>query len=401
MIASMFQAGALIELGVVVLGLAGVARVAHRFSFSPVPAYLLAGLAVGNDGFVRLDLSEDFVAFGAEIGVVLLLLALGLQYTADDLRVGLRDNLAAGVVDAVANFLPGFAAGLLLGWDVRTALVLGGVTYISSSGIIAKSLADLGRLGNRESSTVLSILVLEDLAMAAYLPIMAALLAGASAVATGVSLTLAAVTVALVLFVALRHGPRVNRAVRSESDEVLLLTVFGFTLLVAGLAQQAQVSAGVGAFLVGLALSGPVATRATQLTGPLRDLFAATFFFFFGLQIDAGDLPGVLPIAAVLAVLTAGTKVATGWWAARRGGISARGRVRAGLALVARGEFSVVIAELGIAAGLEPRLGPLAAAYVLILAVAGPLLMRWSPAPQFRHRSMNDGTAVTSGRVLS
>ena len=121
---------------------------------------------------------------------------------------------------------------------------------------------------------------------------------------------------------------------RSESDEVLLLTVFGFTLLVAGLAQQAQESAGVGAFLVGLALSGPVATRATQLTGPLRDLFAATFFFFFfGLQIDAGDLPAVMPIAAVLAVLTAGTKIATGWRAARRGGVSRRGRVRAGLAL--------------------------------------------------------------------
>lgn len=120
---------------------------------------------------------------------------MGLQYTAADLRVGLRNNLATGVLDAVANFLPGFAAGLVLGWGVRTALVLGGVIYISSSAIIAKSLDDLERLGNRESATVLSILVLEDLAMAGYLPIMAALLAGASVLATGLSLTLAAVTV--------------------------------------------------------------------------------------------------------------------------------------------------------------------------------------------------------------
>lgn len=130
-----------------------------------------------------------------------------------------------------------------------------------------------------------------------------------------------------------------------------------------------------------------------------RHASSATFFFF-GLQIDVGDLTGVLPIAAVLAVLTAGTKVATGWWAARRGGISHRGRVRAGLALVARGEFSVVIAELGIAAGLEPRLGPLAAGYVLILAIAGPLLMRWSPNPQRPYRSPTDGTVPTDVRPL-
>ncbi len=269
MFAATSEPAVLIELGAIILALALIARLVHRVGISPVPAYLLAGLVVGQNGLFRLDLSADFVSLGSEIGVVLLLLTLGLQFTADDLRAGLRDNAAAGVLDAIANFTPGLAAGLLLGWDLRAAMVLGGVTYISSSGIIAKSLADLGRLGNRETGPVLSLLVLEDLAMAGYLPVMAAVVAGASAMAMIASLTVAAVTATTVLFVALRHGSRVSRAVASESDEVLLLTVFGFTLLVAGVAHQAQVSAGVGAFLVGLALSGPVATRASQLIGPL------------------------------------------------------------------------------------------------------------------------------------
>jgi CPA2 family monovalent cation:H+ antiporter-2 len=117
-----------------------------------------------------------------------------------------------------------------------------------------------------------------------------------------------------------------------------------------------------------------MAEQTHRLLAPLRDLFAATFFFFFGLQIDTATLPSALPSAVLLGVVTAATKVLTGFWAARRTGIDPRGRLRAGMALVARGEFSIVIAGLG--AGLEPQLGPLSAAYVLFLAVLGPILAR-------------------------
>jgi monovalent cation:H+ antiporter-2, CPA2 family len=162
--------------------------------------------------------------------------------------------------------------------------------------------------------------------------------------------------------------------VAHESDEIVLLTTFGAVLLVAGVAQRLQVSAAIGAFLVGIPVSGPMAKQTHRLLGPLRDLFAATFFFFFGLQIDPATLPPVLLSAARLGGVTAVTKVLTGYWAARRGGVDQRGRLRAGMALVARGEFSIVIAGLG--ASLEPQLGPLSAAYVLLLAVLGPILAR-------------------------
>jgi CPA2 family monovalent cation:H+ antiporter-2 len=134
----------------------------------------------------------------------------------------------------------------------------------------------------------------------------------------------------------------------------------------------------VGAFLVGIALSGRAAEAAHDLLTPLRDLFAAVFFVFFGLQTDPRSIPPVAVTAACLALVTAATKVATGWWAARRAGVGPRGRWRAGTALIARGEFSIVIAGLAVAAGREPALGPLATAYVLVLAVLGPVLARAS-----------------------
>jgi monovalent cation:H+ antiporter-2, CPA2 family len=269
-------------------------------------------------------------------------------------------------------------AGLALGWDITSALLLGGVTYISSSGVVSKVLDDLGRLGNRETPAILSVLVLEDLAMAIYLPVVAVLLAD-TALAGGLALAAVGLLAAAgALWIAIRHGHSASRLLASRSDEVLLLTVLGFVLLVAGGAEGLRLSAAVGAFLAGILISGSVAERVRELFAPLRDLFAAAFFIFFALQIDAGAIPPVLLVAAGLAVLTGATKVLTGWHAAKRIGVGIPGRVRAGTALIPRGEFSIVIAGLGVAAGLEDDLGPLAAAFVLLTALTGPVLTRWA-----------------------
>jgi CPA2 family monovalent cation:H+ antiporter-2 len=365
-----------IELGAAVLALAVLTRLAHRLGFSAIPLYLLGGLAFGNGGLLPLRFTEDFVHVGAEIGVILLLFMLGLEYTGEQLRDSLRGGFRAGVADLLLNFPPGFVAGLLLGWGPLAALLLGGVTYISSSGIAARVLEELRRLDNPETPTVLSILVLEDLAMAVYLPLTAVLLIGQGFVAGLISVEVALATVAVVLLAALRYGKAVSRLLAHESDEAVLLSTFGLVLLVAGVAQRLQVSAAVGSFLVGVALSGPLVKQTHRLLGPLRDLFAALFFLFIGLQIDPAWLPPLLWPAGTLAVVTGLTKLLTGWWAVRRGGGDTAGGLRAGAALVARGEFSIVIAGLGAGAGLNPGLGPLTAVYVLILAVAGPVVAR-------------------------
>ncbi|MFJ1598784.1 cation:proton antiporter [Streptomyces sp. NPDC088261] len=366
----------LIELGSIILGLGILGRLAGRIGFSPIPLYLLAGLAFGHGGLIPLDASEEFVATGAEIGVILLLLLLGLEYSASELVTNLKTQYPSGIVDLLLNAVPGAVAALLLGWGPVAAVALAGVTWISSSGVIAKVLGDLGRLGNRETPVILGVLVIEDLAMAVYLPLLTALLAGLSLAGGSVTLLISLGTVGAVLYLALRHGRLISRAVSSDNPEMLLLVVLGLTVLVAGIAQELQVSAAVGAFLVGIALSGEVAKGAHHLLAPLRDLFAAVFFVFFGLNTDPAAIPPVLVTALVLALVTTVTKIGTGWYAARRAGVRTAGRWRTGGTLVARGEFSIVIA--GLAVGVEPRIGPLATAYVLILVILGPLAARWT-----------------------
>ncbi|ACY95692.1 cation:proton antiporter [Thermomonospora curvata] len=366
----------LIELGAIILALGLLGSIAVRFSISAIPLYLIAGLAFGSGGILPLTDSEEFVSLGAEVGVILLLFTLGLEYSADELVGTLRTSAPVGLADLVLNAAPGVIVALLMGWGPVAALALGGVTYVTSSGITAKVMGDLGWLGNRETPAVLSVLVFEDLTMAVYLPILTTVLVGAGLAAGAQSLAIAAVTVAVILFIALRYGTAVERFVASPNDEVLLLKVLGLTVLVAGLAQQLQVSAAVGAFLVGIALSGPLAHTAREIITPLKDLFAAVFFVFFGLHTDPATLPPVLGVAALLAVLGIATKLGTGWLAARRAGVGLKGRLRAGVSLAPRGEFNIVIAGLAVSGGVDPRLGALAAAYVLILAIASPLLAR-------------------------
>ena len=392
---------AFIEIGALVLALAVLARIAGHVGITAVPLYLLAGLLIGEGGIVQLDVSEDFISIAAEIGVLLLLFSLGLEYSESELRDGLRTGVPPGLLDMVSNALPGVALGLILGWEPLAAVLLGGVTWISSSGVVSKLLADLGRLGNRETPAILNLLVIEDLAMAIYLPVVAALIVGGSLASTATSVGIALIVVIALLLIALKFGRPLSDLLAGGSDESLLLSVFGITVLVAGLAQQVEVSGAIGAFLVGLALSGRTQERATKLILPLRDLFAATFFLFFSFQIDPADLyRNALP-AIGLALVTAFTKVITGWYAAMRIGAAERGRLRAGTALIARGEFSIVIAALGADLLDGPELGALAAGYVLVTAIVGPIAAKFSdriPLPPRLAPTVSDTLQVARDR---
>ncbi|WP_457973309.1 cation:proton antiporter [Arthrobacter sp. D1-17] len=368
----------LIELGAVVFCLGLLARLAGRINMSPIPLYLVGGLFFGAGGLMKLEGIQSFAHLSAEIGVILLLLMLGLEYSAPELVTGMRRSWQGGVLDLVLNFLPGAGIAVLLGWGPVGAMVMGGITYISSSGIAAKVITDLGRIGNRETPVVLSILVFEDLTMALYLPILTATLAGISFLEGLLTVGVSLAVVTVVLAVALRHGHQVSKGLHSENSEVFLLNLLGAALLVSGLAQALQVSAAVGAFMLGIAISGATAHSATRILEPLRDLFAAIFFVAFGLNTDPASIPPVLAWAVVLAVVTTVTKIITGVWAAKRAGIARRGRFRAGAALVARGEFSIVIAGLAVASGaVSVELAALATAYVLLMAITGPLAARY------------------------
>jgi CPA2 family monovalent cation:H+ antiporter-2 len=367
----------LLEFGLVLFVLGLLGGLIRRVGLSPVPIYLLAGLVLGDGGFIGLDASTGFLQIGAELGLILLLLTLGLEFSAEEFSSALRRHVPSGIVDFVLNAVPGAIAGWLILDSWVGALVMAGVTWVSSSGIVARVVHDLGRLANRETPSVLAILVLEDVVMAAYLPFVAVVVVGGSLTSIAIAVTASVTAVVSVLVLSRFYGERIGKRLTDAEDEQVLLRVLGITLVVAGLTTLLDASAAVGAFVVGLALTGQAAARARALLSPLRDLFAAVFFVSFGLSVDPGSLPPVLGVAAVLAVITLVTKVLTGWYAAERDGAGPRGRMRAGLVLAARGEFAVVIAGLAVAAGYEEA-GPLTAAYVLILAVTSPVLARYA-----------------------
>ena len=212
--------------------------------------------------------------------------------------------------------------------------------------------------------------------MAAYLPLLAVLATGGSVANAllGAGIAITALTAAFAM--SYRWGHHLGRLVAHPDDEQLMLRILGLTLTVAALAEFIHASAAVGAFLVGLTLTGETADRARQVLTPLRDLFAAVFFVAIGLSVHPSDLVPMLPAGLGLALVTAATKVWTGQFAARRDGVGRRGQWRAGTALIVRGEFSLVI--IGLVGYASPDLGAVAMPYVFILAIFGPLLARFA-----------------------
>jgi len=370
------SASLLLELGLILLTLTVLGSAARRFGLSPIPLYLLAGLFLGNGGIAPVPDAADFVSTGASIGVVLLLLTLGLEFSVVEFTASLRRHLPSAAVDLLLNGIPGAVAGWLLGFDGAGILAMAGVTYISSSGIIARLLGDLGRLGNRETPAVLSVLVLEDFSMAVYLPLLTVLAAGGSAGEAMLWMGVSLGALGLAFLISYRWGDHVGRVLSHPEDEQLLLRILGLTLIVAAVAEELRASAAVGAFLVGLTLTGKTADRARTVLAPLRDLFAAAFFLAIGFAVAPADLLPKLPVALALAAVTAVTKVLTGIYAARREGAARRGQLRAGTALIARGEFSLVIIGL-VGAGVGP-LAAVATPYVFLLAIVGPILARFA-----------------------
>ena len=365
-----------LELGLIFVGITLLGAVARKIGLSPIPLYLLAGLVFGEGGMAPVVASDGFVTIAAELGVLLLLLTLGLEFSPDELSSSLRRHRPSGLIDLVLNATPGVIVALVIGLPWPAAVAMGGLTWVTSSGIVAQLLSDLERTPNRETPAILSVLVLEDLAMAIFLPILLVVLAGGGFVQAlgGIALAVGAVTLALI---AATRGSRIGKMLTHRQDEQVMLRVLALTLLVAAATHALGASAAVGAFLVGIAVPGVLAERARMILGPQRDLFAAIFFVAFGLQTDPGELAPYLGVGAVLAVLTTVTKVATGWYAARREGVGPRGRLRAGFTLVPRGEFSIVIAGLAVTAGYA-KVGLIATAYVMMLAVVGPVLARVS-----------------------
>jgi CPA2 family monovalent cation:H+ antiporter-2 len=398
-------AAELLEVGVLFAAVAAVGALATRLRQSVIPFYILAGMVLGpsvagglTDRYLGRELAvglsdgaAHFVELGAELGILFLLFFLGLEFNLDRL-VADRDRIGrAGGVDFVVNFGVGFGLGFLLFGSVLPAFVVAGMVYISSSAIITKSLIDLGWIANDESAPILGTLVYEDLLIAVYLAVLSALLGGGGdIVAVATSVGTAFGFILLLLVVVYTGTAWFDRLLDTTSNEFIILRATGVTVFVGGAALAAGVSEAVAAFFVGMAFSNADGVETLErLLEPVRDVFAAVFFFWIGLVTDPGLFPDIAVLVALAALVTTPTKLASGLRAGRIYGLSDRRSLRVGLAMVTRGEFTLIVASSvlvvtepsttgPLTADVARRLNAFAVGYVLVMSVLGTTLMQYS-----------------------
>ncbi|MGI5371751.1 cation:proton antiporter [Streptomyces iakyrus] len=372
----MGHADSLLALGGAFLAAALLARLGGRIGLPTIPLFMLAGILLGphTPGLVIVEDAHDFEMLSA-LGLVLLLFYLGLEFHLDDLKSGGRRLLTAGGIYLLLNVGAGLGFGFALGWGVREALVLAGVLGISSSAIVTKVLIDLGRIGRPETRLILGVIVVEDIFLALYLAALQPVISGAQGVGDMVLQGAKAFGFLLLLAAAARYGTKpVGRLIATRDNELLVISFLGVAVLVAGVSEVLGVADAIGAFMVGLILAGtPSGPRIRDLVHPLRDAFAAIFFFAFGLSIDPGDIVSVVGPVAAAAALTLVMNVLAGLLVARVYGYGTEPAAEIATTLVARGEFALILAAMAAGAGLDTRLAPFIAGYVLVLAVLGPI----------------------------
>ena len=383
----------------VALGSAGVvagllARGGRRIALPTIPAFMAAGILLGPSVTGVLD-DPHALDLVADIGLIVLLFHLGVEFPLEQVMESGRQVVQSALAYIGLNVTAGLALGAALGWGTAEALVIAGAVGISSSAIVTKLLVELNRLTNAETPVILGIIVVEDLFLAFYLALLAPFLSESESL--GAAAADFAISFGFLggLLLLARYGARALGAVLDVDDEELLTVVIvGLAILVAGVAEELGVSDAIGALMIGLVISRTVLQdRVERLVLPVRDAFAAIFFVVFGASIVLGDLGSVaLPVAAAVALSLAMNTVG-GLVVARLNGLNQRSAANAALVLLGRGEFSLILATLAIGAGLDERIGPFVALYVLVLALVGPILAarsrglsRRAPRPARRRR---------------
>jgi CPA2 family monovalent cation:H+ antiporter-2 len=374
----------LAELAVTIGVLAVLGMAASRFGVSAIPAYLLAGLLLGPNEPKQVVLIEpsEVTDFVAQLGIVFLLFFLGLEFTLGRIASSRRHAFAGGVIDFAFNAGLGLLVGLAAFGFSFAGLILAAAVYVSSSAITVKGLIDFRRLADDETDLVLAILVAEDIVIALVLGFAAG---GGGAVATTLAIVGKAVGfIAVSLAISKWLSGAIDRFLDALPLEFLLLAVFGFLIGMAAVAEELGLSAAIGALMAGVVLSETsVRAEIEDRFFSFRDIFAALFFFVFGLSIDVSAIDEVGWIVAVAAVATLVGKIAAGTVSGLVGGFTTRQGFNAGVALVAHGEFTVILAQLAadnpaISDRDQARLVAFAGLYVLVTATIGVVLMKES-----------------------
>lgn len=375
------------EVGTALVLVAIAALIAGKLKFSIIPFLIVLGMVVGPHapqiGIINLKFIEsaEIIEFLGRIGVLFLLFYLGLEFSVGKLIKSGRSIAVSGTIYVLLNFVLGLAYGFLTGFPLYETLIIAGMVSVSSSAIVAKVLVDLRRTGNSETELILGIILFDDIFLAVFLSVMSGiLLSGGTSLGATVISVLISIGYMLLFFIVARKGaPILNKLLAIKSDEIFIIVVFAALFFVAGFSETLHVAEAIGALLFGLALSETEhSKRIEKLVVPFRDFFGALFFFSFGLSIDPLTLGDSLFLTLGAVLLTILANFVAGMIAGRKAGLSHKASVNIGLTIVSRGEFTIIVANLGVAGGLLPILKPMSALYVLILAILGPLLTKES-----------------------
>lgn len=376
----------ILEVGIALLIVALAAYLSGKLKFSIIPFLIVLGMLVGPHapviGFIDLTFiqSDDMIHFLGRIGVLFLLFYLGLEFSVDKLVKSGKNIVKGGTLYVALNFFLGLAYGFLIGMPLFESLIIGGMMAVSSTAIVAKVLVDLRRTGNKETELILGIILFDDLFLALFLSIMSGILMSDGTVGSTIISVLISIGYMLLFFVLAKKGVKFfNKFLSITSNESFIIVVFAGLFFVAGFSETLHVAEAIGALLFGLMLSETDHTeRIEKMVLPFRDFFGAIFFFSFGLSIDPTTLDDAIWFALGAALITIISNFVAGMWAGRIADLSHRASSNIGLTIMARGEFTIIVVNLGLAAGLSPMLQPLSALYVLIMAILGPLAAKES-----------------------
>jgi len=375
------------EIGLAITLIAIVGFLSNKLNFSVIPFYILIGMAVGPHapriGIIDLRFIESstFINFMGRLGVLFLLFYLGLEFSVTRLIKSGKSVFIGGSFYVLINFSSGLLLGWMMGLPFKEIMVVCGIMTSSSTAIVAKVLIDLKRTANPETEVIMGMIMFDDLFIAIHISILSGLLLSGSKSIWGVLAT--SLTALFFILAILIVGKRVIKAIDKLLDipsaELFLLVVIGVLFVVAGFSETLHVAEAIGALLVGLVMAESAhAKKIEHNILPFRDFFGAIFFFNFGLTIDPLSLGGGVAMAVIAAILTVIGNIAAGMFSGRLSKISNQASANVGFTLSARGEFSIIMANMGKAGGLMPVLQSFVVIYVLILAIVAPLLTKES-----------------------
>ena len=364
-----------------VLGVAALTTVVFQRLRQPVVfGYLMAGLLVGPHVPVPLAADPGIVHTLSDLGVILLMFALGLEFSIRRvLQIGVTSGLAALAETSVMMGL-GYLVGRTLGWTTVESLFTGGIVAISSTTIISKAFVEQ-RVRGRVTEIVFGILIFEDLIAILLVAILTAVAAGGGLSPADIGLVVVRLATFLIalLSIGILLVPRFMRVVvRLGSDETTLVAAIGICFGCAFLALSFGYSVALGAFIAGSLVSESGEEKAVErLVLPVRDMFVAIFFVSVGMLIDPGVIVAHWGAVLVLAAVVIAGKVVAVSMSTFLTGNGLGLAVQSGMSLAQVGEFSFIIAAIGLADGAtRPFLYPVAVAVSALTTLTTPWLIR-------------------------